>query len=155
MKSIAQVFPLDNSPGYIINKLARELNACLYRSFRNNGYEITAQQWAVLNRLWEIEGLHQSELAEKTTKNRHNISRILNQFEIKGLIKRESDAHDKRLQRVYLTAKGKSLKDKLIPIALETLENVFAGITQQEFRILERIHKKIMANIESPKNNKG
>ena len=42
MKSIAQVFPLDNSPGYIINKLARELNACLYRSFRNNGYEITA-----------------------------------------------------------------------------------------------------------------
>ena len=153
MKNVTQVFPLDNSPGYIINRLARELNACLYRSFRRHGFEITAQQWAVLNRLWEIEGLHQSELAEKTTKNRHNMARILNNLEAKGLIKRKPDSKDKRLQRVYLTAKGKSLKGKLIPIALETLENIFAGIKQQDIQSLERIHKKIIKNIESLTNN--
>ncbi|MBW2127721.1 MAG: hypothetical protein JRH08_19295 [Deltaproteobacteria bacterium] len=77
----------------------------------------------------------------------------MNNLEAKGLIKRKPDSKDKRLQRVYLTAKGKSLKGKLIPIALETLENIFAGIKQQDIQSLERIHKKIIKNIESLTNN--
>ena len=81
MKNISKVFSLDNSPGYMINSLVREMNAYLYRSFRKKGFEITAQQWAVLNRLWEKEGLHQSKLAKKTTKNRHNMAMILKQLE--------------------------------------------------------------------------
>ena len=147
MKHYSKVYPLDNSPGYIINRLARELNACLYRAFRSKGFEITAQQWAVLNRLWEIEGLHQSDLAARTTKNRHNMARILKQLETRGLIKRKPDIRDKRLQRVFLTANGKSLQDKLIPIAEETLEKIFAGIRQQDMVALRRIHKKINQNL--------
>ena len=149
MKNISRVFPLDNSPGYIINKLARELNACLYRSFRKEGFEITAQQWAVLNRLWEMHGLHQSELAERTTKNRHNMARFVKQLESKGLVKRKPDSHDKRLQRVYLTSKGKALQSKLIPIAIETIEKLFAGISPQEMKTLGRIHSRITRNLES------
>ena len=147
MKHYSKVYPLDNSPGYIINRLARELNACLYRAFRSKGFDITAQQWAVLNRLWEIEGLHQSDLAARTTKNRHNMARILKQLETRGLIKRKPDIRDKRLQRVFLTANGKSLQDKLIPIAEETLEKIFAGIRQQDMVALRRIHKKINQNL--------
>ena len=147
MKDFSKVFPLDNSPGYIINRLARELNACLYRAFHSKGFDITAQQWAVLNRLWEIEGLHQSELAEKTTKNRHNMARILKQMETRGLVKRRTDPHDRRLQRVYLTARGRSLQDKLIPIAMNTLEKLFAGITKQDMNTLKRIHTKINNNL--------
>lgn len=149
MKKISKVFPLDNSPGYMINSLAREMNACLYRSFREKGFEITAQQWAVLNRLWEMEGLHQSKLAQKTTKNRHNMTMILKQLEIKGFIEKRSDTQDKRLQRVYLTKSGKDLKYKLIPVAIDTIEKLFRGVNAKDMDALRRIHKTIIHNLKA------
>lgn len=149
MEDISRVFPLDNSMGYIVNSIAREMNACLYRSFREEGFEITPQQWAVLNRLWEMEGVHQSKLAKKTTKNRHNMTMILKQLENKGLIEKKTDQQDKRLQRVYLTKEGKALKSKLIPIAIEALEKIFSGVSQKDLRIVKNIHKTIIENLDS------
>ncbi|MDY6792937.1 MAG: MarR family transcriptional regulator [Thermodesulfobacteriota bacterium] len=149
MKKISKVFPLDNSPGYIINSLAREMNVCLYRSFREKGFEITAQQWAVLNRLWEMEGLHQSKLAQKTTKNRHNMTMIIKQLEVKGFIEKRSDTQDKRLQRVYLTKRGKDLRKKLIPIAIDTIEKLFRGVNPKDMVAIRRIHKTITHNLKT------
>ena len=149
MKNISKVFPLDNSPGYMINSLAREMNACLYRSFREKGFEITAQQWAVLNRLWEMEGLHQSKLAQQTTKNRHNMTMILKQLEIKGYVEKRPDSEDKRLNRIYLTKSGKSLKEKLIPVAVKTTETLFRGVPIEDMEIFKRVHRTVIKNLKS------
>lgn len=149
MKNMSKVFPLDNSPGYIINSLAREMNAYLYRSFREKGYEITAQQWAVLNRLWEKEGVHQSRLAQLTSKNRHNMTMILKQLKTKGFVEKRPDAKDKRLNRVFLTKSGKALKEKLIPIAVKTTETLFKGVTIEDMDVFKRVHGMIMVNLKS------
>lgn len=149
MENISQVYPLDNSLGYIVNSMAREMNACLYRSFREEGFEITPQQWAVLNRLWEMEGLHQSKLAKKTTKNRHNMTMILKQLENKRLIEKRPDKQDKRLQRVYLTERGKVLKEKLIPLAVETLDKIFSGVPSKDLEVLKSIHRAMVGNLKS------
>ena len=147
MKTTFTVFPVDKSPGFIINRLARELNVCLSRAFSKNGFDITAPQWAVLNRLWEKEGLHQSELAEKTTKDRHNIARMLPVLEKQGLVTRHPDRKDKRMQRVFLTTRGRNLKDRLIPIAQETLDRVFEGLTERDVAGLIRISEGMTANL--------
>jgi DNA-binding MarR family transcriptional regulator len=149
MENISKVYPLDNSLGYIINSMAREMNACLHRSFRGEGFEITPQQWAVLNRLWEMEGVHQSKLAKKTTKNRHNMAMILKQLESKKLIEKRPDKQDKRLQRVYLTERGKALKEKLIPLAVDTLDKMFSGVSSKDLEVLKSIHKTIVGNLKS------
>ncbi len=149
MKNMLKVFPLDNSPGYIINSLAREMNAYLYRSFRKNGFEITAQQWAVLNRLWEKEGVHQSKLAQLTSKNRHNMTMILKQLETKGFVEKKPDERDKRLNRVFLTKSGKALKEKLIPIAAKTIETLFAGVPIEDMEVFKRVHGTIIENLKS------
>jgi hypothetical protein len=71
-----RVAPLDESPGFIIHCLDTRLSAGLSREFQNAGYDVTPEQWAVLNRLWQEEGIHQAELAQRTSKDRHNITRI-------------------------------------------------------------------------------
>jgi hypothetical protein len=55
MKELFKVFPIENSPGYMLSRMSGELNAILYRDFRASGFEITAQQWAVLSSLWEAD----------------------------------------------------------------------------------------------------
>ena len=142
------VFPLDNSPGYIIHRVDMQMAVGLQRAFQAKGFNITPEQWGVLNSLWENEGIHQSALAERVAKDRHNIARIVNLLEKNGFIRRTPDGKDKRRLNVYLTEEGKALKQKLIPIVVDYLQQCFEGLTQEEVQDLRKIHKQILKNLE-------
>ena len=141
------VFPLDNSHGYIIHRLDMQMSLGLQHAFKSKGFNITPEQWGVLNRLWESEGIHQSALAERASKDRHNITRILNLLEKNGFIRRSPDRKDQRRLNVYLTEEGKCLKQKLIPIVIGYLKKCFEGLTQEEVQDLRRIHEHIIKNL--------
>ncbi len=141
------VFPLDNSQGYIIHRLDMQMTLGLQHAFQAKGFNITPEQWGVLNRLWENEGIHQSALAERAAKDRPNITRILNLLEKNGFIFRTPDGEDKRRLNVYLTEEGKALKQKLIPIVIGFLQKCFEGLTQEEVQDLRRIHEHILKNL--------
>ena len=107
MKIKLKVFPLENSPGYVISRSMTIMKAELLRAFREKGFDVTPEQWSVLNKLWEFTGLNQMELAGKTSKDRHTVTRILALMEGKKLIIRKPDPKDNRCYKVYLTQKGR------------------------------------------------
>ena len=148
------VYPLDNSPGYIIHRLDMQMALGLQHAFQAKGFNITPEQWGVLNRLWENEGIHQSALAERASKDRHNITRILNLLEKNGFIHRIPDGEDKRRLNVYLTEEGKALKKKLIPIAIDCLQKCFKGLSQKEIGDLRRIHEHILKNLKEKEESR-
>ena len=147
MKIELNVFPLDNSQGYIMHRLDVQMSLGLQHAFQAKGFNITPEQWGVLNRLWENEGMHQSALAQRAAKDRHNITRILNLLEKNGFIFRTPDGEDKRRLNVYLTQEGKALKQKLIPIVIGFLQKCFEGLTQEEVQDLRRMHEHILKNL--------
>ncbi len=147
MEKEISVFPLDNSPGYIIHRLDMQMSLGLQHAFQANGFKITPEQWGVLNRLWENEGIHQSALAERVAKDRHNITRILNLLEKNGFISRTHDKEDKRRLNVYLTKEGKALKQKLVPIVIGYLKRCFKGLAHEEIQDLRRLHEHILKNL--------
>ena len=87
----------------------------ILRLFQQNGYDLTFEQWTVLNVIYADPGSIQSEVAEKTYKDRTNVTRILDILTRKGYITRARDDMDRRVYRLYLTDKGNSLFDNLIP----------------------------------------
>src|ERR687891_2486112 len=125
-------FKLDDSYGYLINLAAQRLKYELHQVFQAKGYDITPEQWAVLNRLWEQDGLSQVELAERTFKDKPGTTRILNLLEKKGIVVRRPDENDGRVLRVFLTRTGRDLKDKLIPCAQEVLTKSGKNLTKDE-----------------------
>jgi DNA-binding MarR family transcriptional regulator len=146
---VFKAYPLENSPGYLINRLAAKMNAVLHRAFKSAGYNITAQQWAVLNRLWEENGLHQSLIAERTTKNRHNVSRMLTVLEKQGYLERRPDPEDARLQRIYLTKEGTKLQDVLIPTAEIVIENMFNGVKGTDLAKMKKTMERLSKNLDA------
>ncbi len=147
MKIEIKVFPLENSPGYVIYRSLTIMKVELLRAFREKGFDVTPEQWSVLNKLWEITGLNQMELAEKTSKDRHTITRILNLMEGKKLIIRKPDRKDNRCFKVYLTRKGKGLKNRLVPIVIKLLERAFAGFRSRDIEDLRKMHECIIRNL--------
>ncbi|MBE7473568.1 MAG: MarR family transcriptional regulator [Anaerolineales bacterium] len=141
-------FTLDESLGYLINRTARRLKHELDQVFKANGYDITPEQWTLLNRLWQQEGLSQVELAEQTFKDKPNVTRILDILERKLLLFRQKDENDRRAFKVYLTEAGRELKEKLIPLALEVLERGQKDLTDDDIAFLQEKLNTIYHNFE-------
>jgi DNA-binding MarR family transcriptional regulator len=141
-------FNLNDSYGYLINLAAQRLKYELHQTFQANGYDINPEQWAVLNRLWEQDGLSQVELAERTFKDKPGTTRILSLLEKKGVVFRRRDTEDGRVMHVFLTKEGNDLKEKLIPCAEAVLAKSGHDLTKEDVTQFKRTLKKILDNLE-------
>ena len=142
-------FDIRKSPGFLINMMARKTGSLLHKVFKENGYNITAPQWSVLNLLWREEGMIQSRLAEGISSDRHTISRIIRLMEKQDLVYRAPDEQDKRAFRVFLTDHGRHLQSVLPPLAIKTAGIAFAGVSFEDIAVLIRILNTISDNIDA------
>jgi len=149
------VFPRHQSPGFLIYRASTLLRAGLKGAFQDAGFNVTPEQWAILSSLWELDGMHQSALAERTAKDRHNVTRILNLLEKADLVRREPHGQDKRCQKVFLTDKGKEIKEDLVPIAMNFLGRALRGLTQEDLRVMNRILTQVIENVGGSSDRAG
>jgi len=138
---------VQNSLGLMIHRTALALKSALQRCFKENGFEITAEQWAIICHLWEEEGLSQREIGEKAAKDKPNITRMLDALEKKRLIFRQPDPRDRRKFCVYLTKEGKQLHERLLPLAQTLREQVTRSLSQPEIDRIKESLSKINQNI--------
>ena len=109
-------------------KVSAAINRKLSRNFRQNGLEITPEQWTVLIFLWEKDGVTQQELCNATFKDKPSMTRLIDNMERQHLVVRISDKKDRRTNLIHLTKDGKELEERARVIANQTLK---------EFRLLK------------------
>ncbi len=143
-----KLFPLDESPFFWIYRTHTRGINFFRRVLQTAGYNLTPEQCLVLVRLRELEGINQAQLGERLLKDRHNITRILNVLEGRGLIVRRADSADKRAYRIYVTKDGKALQQELIPFVNIHLQQMFEGLGTDDIRDMQRVLKNIVTNIE-------
>ena len=114
-------------------KVSAAINRKLSRNFRQNGLEITPEQWTVLIFLWEKDGVTQQELCNATFKDKPSMTRI-------------SDKKDRRTNLIHLTKDGKELEERARVIANQTLKEALKGITIEELSVSQEVLRKIFFN---------
>jgi DNA-binding MarR family transcriptional regulator len=142
-------FNLENTPGYLINRCAILLKSELTHRFKQAGYDITPEEWAILNRLWEQDGMSQNELAERTIKDKTTITRFLDQMETKGLVTRKSSKEDGRFKNIHLTSNAQKLKPILIEITQGMLSQAASDLATQDIQTTLNSLRKIENNLLS------
>ncbi|RZS31187.1 MarR family transcriptional regulator [Herbihabitans rhizosphaerae] len=140
-------FKLDDSVGFFLNRTALYLKRELLHAFRDAGCVVTPEQWALLNRLWEEEGLSQVELAQRTFNDKPNVTRMLAVLERNGYIFREPNEQDRRAFSVFLTAEGRQLKESLVGLAEAVLARALEGLVDDDVAALKRILRHIDVNL--------
>ncbi|MBI1882387.1 MAG: MarR family transcriptional regulator [Chloroflexi bacterium] len=138
---------LDNAIAYKIQRMARLLRLHLIKFMQEVGAEITPEQWFILFRLHEKEGLSQGELADKDLQDHPNITRMLDALERRNLVVRMADPDDRRKSLIFLTEAGKTLMEQLLPLAIEERRKLFNGLTHQDINLFTDVLRKIESNI--------
>ncbi len=138
---------LDRSAGYLINMTALLLKREFNSAIKNNNIDVTPEQWAILNRLNEKSGLTQKEVAKLTFKDNANITRIVDKLENKGMVRRQSDANDRRTWKIAITKKGVEVRDLIEPLAIAILEKATKDLSRKEVELFNQTSKKIIENL--------
>jgi DNA-binding MarR family transcriptional regulator len=140
-------FKFEDSVGFFVNRAAIRLKNELWKAFKSSGFDITPEQWAVLNCLWEKDGQTQTEIADRIIKDKTNLTRMLDVMEREGLVERRPHETDRRSYRISLTTKGKGLKRKLVPIAARINEASVRGLSKNERATLRLLMNVINDNL--------
>lgn len=125
---------LEQSIGFMINHAGRRLSHLL--TCRLQPFDITTEQWTVLNRLAERDGTSQKELARRAEKDQTNLTRILGQLERKGLIERRANAADRRSFLTFITEKGRSLNETVVPVEQEVIRTLLEDLSAEQIQSL-------------------
>ena len=140
-------FNLAGSLGFLVGRANAAMRAGFNRAIAGAGIAATTEQWGVLNIVRASPGIIQSVLAERSMKDRTNVTRMLDLLEKNGHIERRSDADDRRSYRIYITTAGEELLERLRPLAVAVNKKATRGFTGEERRLLTGLLKKIHANM--------
>jgi DNA-binding MarR family transcriptional regulator len=145
-KPRARDFAPHTSTGYVVRDANRAFQRLLEKRLAPFG--ITRGQWYFLRVLWIEDGLSQRELSARVGTMEPTTAVALQGMQRAGLIRRVRSADDKRRTEVWLTAKAKRLKAKLLPIAREITEEAAVGLTRREIDTFLRLARHMTRNVD-------
>ncbi len=138
--------PLEEVYVYLLERTARQFQRYAQAVMAENGIYISGEQWVVIKRISENEGISQREIAHLTYKDPASVTRMLDLMENEKLVKREKSTKDRRVYALYLTSKGKSLVEKMTPIAQQARAHGLSGINEADAAKLKVMLNKIYQN---------
>jgi MarR family 2-MHQ and catechol resistance regulon transcriptional repressor len=106
-------------------------------------YNLTWTQFAVLEALYHLGTLSQSELATKLLRSAGNITPVLKNIEKKGLASRVRSAEDNRFMQVSITDKGRALIASMFDKHVAGIVWEMSALTAEEQIELARLCRKL------------
>ena len=87
------------------------------------------------------------DLSETTSIEVSTLTRLVDGMEKKGLVARRRDADDARAVALWITAAGKRLTNRIVPIAERYEKVALAGFGRQESEVLRQALRRLYDNI--------
>jgi MarR family 2-MHQ and catechol resistance regulon transcriptional repressor len=125
-------------------KLTRATDALLGRlNQRGTLGKLTSSQFGVLEALYHLGPLCQTELSNKILRSTGNMTMVIDNLEKRNLVRRERHSEDRRMVRVSLTETGQELIAQVFPRQLEAIVEEINVLTPQEQEVLSELCRKL------------
>lgn len=136
-----------NTYSFLLDKTSRRIKQYAQKKFKELEFGVTVDQWIIMKNLYEMDGVHQYELAEKTFKDTPTLTRIIDLLCEKGFTRREMDPKDRRKYKVFLSDSGKAKVEEMIPLVRNIRRKGWEGLELNDFENFKRILNKIYENL--------
>lgn len=141
------ILPSSSALLSLSNRVARLLTQFFAEKAGLSDMGLQPQHMEVLSDLWERDGLRQQDLAISLIKDKGTITRMLSYLEEQNILVRIADKEDRRIKRIYLTHKGKSLRHQLLPKADQATKEATWNIESGQLSICLEVLGQIYDNL--------
>lgn len=113
-----------------------------------NDINLTAEQYLVMDILWDEGILSQQAIADILQKDKNSVTKFIDSLENKGLVSRATDKVDRRVNNIVVSEKGQKLKERATEVAIETMNIILNDVTEEEMKVCLDVLNKIRKNME-------
>lgn len=133
---------------FITGKASIAIARRLQKKFNTASLNLTIEQWSVLYHLWKQEGISQQDLCKATFRDKPSITRLVDNLEKAGLVKRIAAENDRRINRIYLTKQAQKMQQESMDIAEETLNEALEGVSPDKVEICKEVLQVVYDNLK-------
>jgi DNA-binding MarR family transcriptional regulator len=138
---------LNKKVGVFLNLVHCRFKLYLSTIFQRNGYDITPEQFLVLDTLWDDGVQSQQEIADKIKKDKNSVTKLIDALEKKDYVKRTTFKQDRRLNLINITESGLQIKDPVTKIAMEATNMIIKDIPVEDLHTFIRVSGKMLDNM--------
>lgn len=120
-------------------------------STKASNFDIGGGHIGLIFHLYNHDGASQDELSKALEVDKATITRSVSKLEENGLVERQRDTSDQRINRIVLTESGHAMQNDLKIIALEWQTTLLEGFTEEERETLKNLFDKLMINARNYK----
>lgn len=148
MSESTQEFRLEEAFGFNVNRTAFLMTEEIAKRFSAAGYSLTAQDFGILYRLQQRDGLTQVEIASMLMRDKTTVTRRIDGLVRKGVVERKPAPNDRRCCRIELTELGREALMAIKPLVRDFQVEVLSDIPELEraiaMKTLKAISEKLM-----------
>lgn len=139
-------FDYENSFGFVIYSASKMMQKAFDLELRNRT-GINLVQSKVIFALNMQSGPTQRELADKIGVESPTLVPIIDKMEQDGYVKRKLDSKDRRIKRIYATAKADSMWDSMMECAAQIRKTAIQDLSEPEIKSALDVVKKMTENL--------
>lgn len=137
--------------GFLIHDVSRLRRNAFDRCLKP--LNVTRSQWWVLAYLSREDGMTQVQLADELDLGKVAVGGLIDRLEKSGLVRREPDASDRRVNRVFLEPKSKQLVTRMRKVSHQMNEQILAGLPDEKLEktalTLDTMKRNLLSYLQS------
>ena len=140
---------LNKQVGVFLNLVHCKFKQFMNSIFAEHGSNLTAEQFLVMDTLWDEGIMSQQEIADIILKDKNSVTKLIDALEKKGLVIRIAGEEDRRQKMIHLTEKAVEVKEAITKIAIESTDHIIKDIPKEELISFIKVLHKMADNIDS------
>ena len=140
---------LSKQLGVFLNFVHNRFKLNVNEAFENGGFNITAEQFLLLDTLWTEGPMSQQALADVMIKDKNSVVKLVDSLESRGLVKRAANSRDRRQNIINVTPAADKIQDTITEIALSTVAKITEGIPESDINTFISVLDAMAANMDT------
>ena len=138
---------LNKQVGVFLNLVHNKTKQYISNIFQKHGFNITPEQFLVMDALWNDGTMSQQQIAQTIMKDKNSVVKLLDGLEKKNLVTRVPDKVDRRQNLIEVTPYALVVQEKIKEVAITAVDHVIKDIPQEEMHIFIKVLGKMAENM--------
>ncbi len=138
---------LNKQVGVFLNLVHNKTKQYISNIFQKHGFNITPEQFLVMDALWNDGTMSQQQIAQTIMKDKNSVVKLLDGLEKKNLVTRVPDKVDRRQNLIEVTPYALEVQEKIKEVAIIAVDHVIKDIPQEDMHIFIKVLGKMAENM--------
>lgn len=138
---------LNKQVGVFLNLVHNRFKQYITAFFQEEGYNITPEQFLVMDAIWDEGKMSQQKIADTIFKDKNSVVKLLDGLEKKNLVRRVANKDDRRQNLIEITPHAKEIQQNVTDIAINAVDLIIKDIPKQDLHIFIKVLTKMAENM--------